>query len=47
MPTRPTPKEIAADDLERAIYLEDGKMAIRKESKLDLELGQLDDGLLE
>ena len=41
MPTRPTPEEIEADDLERSIYLEDRKIAMRKQDKFNLEVGQL------
>ena len=47
MPTKPTPEEIEADDLERSIYLEDRKMAMRKQDKLNLEVGQLYDKLWE
>lgn len=47
MPTRPTPEEIEADDLERSIYLEDRKIAMRKQDKLNLEVGQLYDELWE
>ena len=47
MPTRPTPEEIKADDLERSIYLEDRKIVMRKQDKLNLEVGQLYDELWE
>jgi len=46
-PARPTPEEIAADDLVTRIYIEDRKNAIRKQEKLTLEIGSLYDELWE
>ena len=40
MPTRPTPEVIAADDLERSIYLDGRRTALKQQVKLSNELGQ-------
>ena len=47
MPARPTAQEIAADDLERSIYLEDRKTALRKQDKLADVIMQLYDEIWE
>ena len=47
MPTRPTPEAIRADELERSIYLEDRKMALRKQDKLTDVIMQLYDEMWE
>ena len=45
MPVRPAPKEVAADDLECSVYLDDRRTALKQQSKLNSKLGQLFDEL--
>ena len=47
MPARPTAEQIAADELERSIYLEDRKIALRKQDKLTDVIMQLYDEIWE
>ncbi len=47
MPQRPTPDEVAADDMNRSIYLEDRRMALKKQDKLSNVITQLYDELWE